>query len=332
MTPTRPSGPVLSLWHRHPLRVHIATVFTVVIFAACGVIAWSNHIQGKAIVLGAAEDLIDRVAVDADNTLKNLFEGVETTVTWASVAPLTAAGSLRDRMPSLPTLAEVLRRRPQIAAVYVGYDTGDFFLVRALRDDASRKEFGAPSDAAFLVQSVERRGGSIVPRLALFDASLRHVSDVARSDYRFDPRQRPWYIEAKSTRDAIVTAPYVFFTTRQVGLTIARRAGNGRAVVGADVSLLRISERLNQVRLTPSSQLAIFNSEGNRVIAFSDPARLAAGAAGEKTMLAGIGEVSPVLQAVAGDPAGFDGTRRFESGGREWLAKASRMSTGADTV
>ena len=115
MRPTRPSGSgFLSLWHRHPLRVHIATVFTAVIFAACGVIAWSNHVQGKAIVLGAAEDLIDRVSVDADNALKNLFEGVETTVTWASVAPLTAAGSLRERLLSLPTLAEVLKRRPQI--------------------------------------------------------------------------------------------------------------------------------------------------------------------------------------------------------------------------
>ncbi|HTQ75090.1 MAG TPA: GAF domain-containing protein, partial [Burkholderiales bacterium] len=331
MRPTRPSGSdFLSLWHRHPLRVHIATVFTAVIFAACGVIAWSNHVQGKAIVLGAAEDLIDRVSVDADNALKNLFEGVETTVTWASVAPLTAAGSLRERMLSLPTLAEVLKRRPQIAAVYLGYDNGDFFLVRALRDEASRKEFGAPGDAAFLVQSIERRGGSIEPRFVLFDAALQHVADVSRPDYRFDPRERPWYVRARSTRDAIVTAPYVFFTTRQVGLTIARRAGNGRAVVGADVSLQRISERLNQVRPTPSSHLAIFEPDGNRVIAFSDPARLAAVAAGEKAVLARIADVSPVLEAVAADSAGFAETRRFESGGREWLAKAARVSPGAD--
>ena len=33
MTPNRAPGPaLLSLWHRHPLRVHIATVFTAVIF------------------------------------------------------------------------------------------------------------------------------------------------------------------------------------------------------------------------------------------------------------------------------------------------------------
>src|SRR6185295_4571812 len=254
MSPTSSKRPgVLSLWHRHSLRVHIATVFTVLILVACGVITWSNYVQGKGIVLGAAGDLIERIGVEADNALKNVFEPVETVVTWGSVAPLTSAASLRERMSSLPTLAEVLKRRPQVAAVYVGYENGDFFLVRSLNDDASRKEFGAPATAAFLVQSIERGRGAIQPRFALFDADLRRVSDSTPPGYRFDPRSRPWYVEAMKGRDAIATAPYVFFTTRQVGLTIARRAGNGRAVVGADVSLSRISERLSQIRPTPSS-------------------------------------------------------------------------------
>jgi HD-GYP domain-containing protein (c-di-GMP phosphodiesterase class II) len=307
-------------------------VFTAVIFAACGAIAWSNHVQGKRMVLGAAEDLIHRIDKEANAALKSLFEPVETVVTWASVAPLTAAGTLRARMSTLPTLAEVLKRRPQVAAIYVGYDSGDFFLVRALSDDASRTEFEAPRNAAFLVQSVERRGGVMQPRFMLFDAELRHISDAARPGYRFDPRSRPWYAQAMKARDVVVTAPYVFFTTREVGLTIARRAANGRAVVGADVSLLDISEKLREVRPTPSSQLAIFDEDGNRAIAFSDPARLAAGTAGGKAVLPQIGDVSPVLGAIAADPSGFAEITRVESGGHEWLAKATRASADGDSL
>ena len=322
MRPTRLSGSgFLSLWHLHPLRVHIATVFTAVIFAACGVIAWTNHIQGKAMVIGAAEDLIERISVEAGDALKNVFEPVETVVTWASVAPLASAGSLRERMLSLPTLAEVLKRRPQLTAVYVGYENGDFFLVRSLRDDALRKVFRAPPDAVFLMQSLEHRGGKNVPSFALFDAGLRRISDSSPEEYNFDPRSRAWYVQAMKARGAIVTPPYVFFTTREVGLTIARRAANGRAVVGADVSLSQISERLSQVRPTVSSQLALFDAEGKRIMAFSDPGRLAASAAGDKAVLASIGDVSPVLAAVAGHPERFSSARRFESGGREWLAR-----------
>src|SRR5215469_14061251 len=108
MDPTRPSGPTfLSLWRRHPLRVHIATVFTVVILAACGVIAWSNHIQGKAIVLGSAEDLIERIDNEAGTALQNLFGPVESLVALSAVAPVTAAGSLSERLRSLPAAAEL---------------------------------------------------------------------------------------------------------------------------------------------------------------------------------------------------------------------------------
>jgi HD-GYP domain-containing protein (c-di-GMP phosphodiesterase class II) len=235
-------------------------------------------------------------------------------------------------MPSLPALAEILKRQTQLDAIYVGYDSGDFFLVRALSDEASKKEFGAPQHAAFLVQSVELRRGVVRPRFALFDSALRHISDVPRPGYRFDPRSRPWYVQAMKARDVIATEPYVFFTTRQVGLTLARRAANGRAVVGADVSLAQISEKLKEVRPTPSSQLAMFYPQGNRVIAFSDPERLAAGAAGEKAVLAQIGDVSPVLGGIASDAASFAETTRFESGGREWLAKASQVSPAADNL
>src|SRR5215470_16970632 len=173
MTPSPSGSAFLALWHRHPLRVHIATVFTFVIFAACGAIAWSNHVQGKAIVLGSAEDLIERIDSEAGTALTNLFAPVESVVALAAVAPLTATTSLRERMPSLPAAAELLRRNPQLASFYVGYDNGDFFLVRPLPDDRARKEFGAPQDATFLVQSIEKGR----PRFAYFDAALRPLSD-----------------------------------------------------------------------------------------------------------------------------------------------------------
>ena len=132
------------------------------------------------------------------------------------------------------------------------------------------------------------------PRFALFDAGLHRISDVAQPGYRFDPRSRPWYVQAMKSRDVVVTAPYVFFTTHAAGLTLARRAANGRAVVGADVSLLDISEKLRAVRATPSSQLAVFDENGNRAIAFSDPSRLVAQVAGD-SRAPRIGDVSPVL-------------------------------------
>jgi hypothetical protein len=271
--PTRPpSGrrfaKLVSLWDHHPLKVHIATLFTVLIVIACGVIAWSNHVQGRKVVLGAALDVIERIDNDAASEMKHLFKPAEMLVTWMSRAPISEGGAFEKRVGSLPALVEVLRNQPQIGAIYAGYDNGEFLLVRALRDPVARAAFAAPDSAAFVYQTIERRGSVMQSRLVVLDAALDKLSDSVLPDWKFDPRTRPWFVEATKTDAVVTTAPYVFFSTRQVGVTVARRAEHGRAVVGADVTLSDVSEKLKQVRPTPSSQLAMYGIAGDRVIAF----------------------------------------------------------------
>ena len=56
-------------------------------------------------------------------------------------------------------------------------------------------------------------------------------------DYRFDPRTRPWYQRAHEKEGTVIVEPYVFFTTRAVGTTLARRTEDGAAVMGLDATL-----------------------------------------------------------------------------------------------
>ena len=323
----RRSGPI-SLWRHHPLRIHIATLFTLLILVACSAIALSNYIQSRNMVIASAVDLIDRIHKDGDVRLRDVFGPIESLVTWMSNTTLPAAESGNWRMVAL---ADVLARHRQLAAVYIGYDNGDFVLGRALRDDASKKSFRAPQHAAFLLQSIERSRGSAHPRFALFDGALQPISEIVAPDFAFDPRIRPWYVDAMKARELVVTSPYVFFTTREIGLTIARRAWDGRAVVGADVELSQLSETLKQVRPTLSSELAIYDADGH-IIAYSNPARVTATASQEGVQLARVEDLSPVLHAIALDPQRFSESSRIEIGGREWLVKASTLSMGSDKL
>jgi len=326
-TPARRRG-LLSMWHHHPLRVHIAALFTVLVLAACTVIAWNSHVQGRKLVLAAAEDLIGRIHREAGNEVVSLRGNVESLVSWISSAQLTETEAFDARMAALPVLAEVLNRQTQLAALYIGFHDGDFFLVRALRDDTLRKIFNAPRHAAYLVQSIERHEGAKV-RFVLLDAALNTISESAPSDYTFDPRTRPWFTDAMQTTEAVVTAPYVFFTTQRVGLTVARRAEHGRAVVGADLTLRQLSETLQRVRITPSSQLAMFDATG-QVVAFSDPARVESAAAGPKPVFVRIADISPALGVVSTDPKRFLQSTQIESGGRDWLVKTAPATVGAE--
>ena len=137
-----------------------------------------------------------------------------------------------------------------VAAIYVGYDDGSFFLLRPLRDSVERSTFAAPDGSAFLVQSVE--AGSAGARRAIFiflDGSLRELGRGAW-DAPFDPRERPWYRLATEPGQRVLTDPYVFATTHAPGLTVAVRSSDA-SVIGLDLTLAQISDRLAGLRSLP---------------------------------------------------------------------------------
>ena len=68
---TRKRG-LLALWHNHPFHTHLATLFTAMVFVACAAIVWANYVQGRNIVLAAAERLFDRIHRETANEMVTL--------------------------------------------------------------------------------------------------------------------------------------------------------------------------------------------------------------------------------------------------------------------
>ncbi|GBG02515.1 phosphodiesterase [Azospira sp. I13] len=285
----------------YPLHIHIAYLFTLLIFVACSVIGWFNYHQSRRIVLSAAENVFERTARQTGDDLARLYGPLETLVELLVHHPLTTAPDLDSRLRSLPMLRESLVKNPRLSAAYVGYPNGDFFLVRSLDNAAVALAVGSPEGARFLVQSMERQGlhGEMRrPTFIFYDEWLQELARSHPADYTFDPRGRPWFQRAADATELVRTDPYVFFTTREVGKTFARQAAGG-AVVAADLTLAEISESLADAGITPGTQLVLVDGQG-RVLADKDAARLSAASArsgGRPPQLADLG--SPVLARLA---------------------------------
>lgn len=274
----------------YPLHIHIAFLFTLLIFVACSVIGWFNYHQSRQIILTAASDVFERTARQTADDLQGLYGPLETLVELLVHHPLADAPDLAARLQYLPMLHEVLQKNPHLSAVYTGYRNGDFFLVRSLRDQAVADGVHAPAGAGFLVQSMERRGsGNMLPTFIFFDPWLQELERRHPADYTFDPRTRPWFQQAAEGTALIRTDPYVFFTTREVGKTFARRSPGG-AIVAADLTLGDISRSLGEAGLSPHSQLILMDGQG-RVLADKDFRRLAeaGGGSGELPDLRSLG-------------------------------------------
>ena len=90
----------------------------------------------------------------------------------------------------------------------------------------------------------------------------------------YDPTLRPWYQQAVSSDDPVVTAPYVDAGTGKLVVTFAvpvKEQGALKAVVAGDVAMDSVVANVRGIHPTPSSSGLLLDSNGT-VIAGSDPA------------------------------------------------------------
>ena len=252
--------------------MHIATLFVALVSAAGLALVGYGYRATSRLLLSVGDEEFVNVAERTADQVRNLLAPAHLLVDLLARHPVTRARSLDARLEALPLLATALAAHPEISAVYVGFGDGDFFLVRSLSDPV-RRSLDAPSAATFLVQSLAGADGPARGRYLFLDAQLGVVRNDPRPDYRFDPRSREWYRQGVSSETLVRTSPYVFFTTREVGTTLARRSEEGGTVVGADITLQELSRHLAQSRVTPSARLALVDPRGF-VIAHPDAARL----------------------------------------------------------
>jgi HD-GYP domain-containing protein (c-di-GMP phosphodiesterase class II) len=251
---------------RLPLHIHIAVLFLVLILVVGGLLAAISYKLTRDMLESSADDLSLRISNETLRELESAIAPAELTVKIQAYGPINLATRLPERMDRLPVLRDILKSSVALSSVYVGYDTGDFFFVRRIRDAAEHAVLKAPVDAQFVVQSIQRsEAGDAVGMYLFLSAELELIRKDDRPDYAasYDPRNRGWYKDATAAMGQIKTAPYLFFSNGKVGMTLAERSRVGHSVVGADILLETLSATLARLKVTPGSQLALIDRNGN---------------------------------------------------------------------
>lgn len=302
-----------------PIRLSIASavVFSMLVLAALIIsVGWQ----------GARQSLLDtasRSAVDASKLITEksyrMLEPAQVTLHLLSTSSLASAKTLEQRLQRLQTLADVLAGNPLASAIYVGYDSGEFFLVRPLDTPVVRKLFDAPPMSNFLVQSIERTpSGQVRGEYLFYTASLRLIQRRVQAEYRFDPRTRGWFQEARLTSETQTSLPYVFFSTRQLGLSMSRSGASGGSVFGIDVVLDDLAKSMEGLRMSPHAELALVDKQGT-VLAYPDMSKVLQ-RDGDKIRFASVAEAGvPALAALQSLQPRSGQVALFDVGGVEWL-------------
>lgn len=308
---------------RFPLHVHISVMFTCLLLLTGIVLGIFNYQQTTRIILSSSEKLFQRIEQDVQLDLKATYEPIRHLLSLLVDNPAVHGADLGQRLALLEPFAQSLKDNTELASLYVGYADGDFFMVRPLRTQALKVARQAPEAAAYEVWSIERHHGSgqAHSQSLFYDASLALLGRRDNTGETYDPTARSWFADAQAGTDQITTQPYVFFSTRNVGTTLARRSDAG-AVMGADLTLEQLSATLAKHRVTPSTEIALVDGDGNAV-AYPDARRLIVEAQSARLIRAN--DLNPALDALLQGKARGNRLRLAE---RQWIVASSHLQEG----
>jgi adenylate cyclase len=324
---------------RFSLHFHISTLFLFVMILVGSTIGLLAYNAISNILLKSANDKSERIGFEVSSNLHGLLGPSGVAVRLLANSSITEATTLSERMKRLELLKQGLTDKGEVAGIYIGYESGDFFLLRPIRSDVERNKYNAPSETQFMVQSIEHKGSKLEGSYLFLDSAMRLLKVDQQPDYakKYFPKHRPWYQSAIKYSGTVVTPPYLFFSNRKVGLTIANQADNRHSVVGVDIQLDAIGKTLEEQKISPNAKLAVLDDKGF-VIALGEDTSLIndSAASGGEIQLKQLNEFnSPIFTKVfdiLSQNLGFeDFNDTVKVGGEKWVVNIHSFKAGGES-
>ncbi len=221
--------------------------------------------QQEAELVASADAGLNEVAQRVSESFDALFApAVAFTDTVNDARLYESAGTDTARL--LFALAgNPIRRLPQVNGIYLGFPDGSFMQMQQfVPSPVSDATAGLINPAMGTRRLLLPRGdgGGMEDRWFYFDRTAPTGDEWRRASVMpppYDPRLRPWYLQALVSDLPVWTDPYIFASTGKLGVTYATKIlkpdGDLWAVLGIDLSI----EALSRILLLQEGLHAGFN-------------------------------------------------------------------------
>lgn len=160
---------------------------------------------------------------------------------------------------------QILFSNPNVLALNFGFHDGTFFSISSLQNTEIRNHFNAPEDSTYCIWAVTtNEDGELVEWWEYLDAGLNPIS-IQKKSVSYDPRSRSWYIDAMLKDDLTLTDPYIFTTSRVLGMTCTAPMKHGRGVVSTNITLQNFQNLFHNVELSPNGQAFLLDNQYNTI-------------------------------------------------------------------
>ncbi|RSD31507.1 HD domain-containing phosphohydrolase [Vibrio pectenicida] len=243
----------------YSLSIHITSLFLVLTTLVGVVLISISYYHSQELLAVSAKELSNENSRKLESTFKVRAAPILTTLDFMALSAV-----INEREPPIKAkrfLASanlIFERNQGLVALFYANEHGGFTMLRPLHDKPSRERFEAPPNASIMINFTKAEG---LNEFHFFDYDYNRIGYKKTNDNEFDPRVRPWYINAESDGEIRLTEPYFFYFLKTNGVTLSRRSPDGQEVVAADFTLSSLSDQIADLSLSKTTQVALFDTQ-----------------------------------------------------------------------
>jgi len=250
----------------------------------------ATRVNTDSVLRGHTEEIMLHVVNSVSSRTKALLEPAESSVLLSHTLLQTGQIDAFDDVGLEKYFISQLETYNQYAGMYLGRSDGSFVFVK--RDTGFTSPEGLTSTyRTKIIQTKPQR----TVELIFQDAKGSILSREFDLEDNYDPRTRPWYIEAReyiearaqtqvqdithdivahTNRSTIWTKPYIFFSSMKPGITAASyvqsSAGVDIGTVGIDIELSDLSHYLEVIASDEKDSFAFLQTTDDILVAFPE--------------------------------------------------------------
>ncbi|MBN7798522.1 HD domain-containing phosphohydrolase [Parahaliea mediterranea] len=248
---------------RVTIRVTVVFIFLMATLLTAAVAIGLQYHFGQALAKSAATDLY---ATAASGVTRQFNAGLERTV---GVVRLLANNTLftepARQARQLEIFRDILNGNPLLYGIYIGRGDGSFLeLINLDNSEIARAQLRATPDDKWVVVRAGESNGSRQRHFTYLDRDM-NVRASRSENTTYDVRSREWYSQALANGGTYISPPYLFAQLGLPGQTTSRQVANSDVVIAVDRTLHALSEFLREQRLSPGSELFIYDGNGDLV-------------------------------------------------------------------
>ncbi|GLT17866.1 hypothetical protein GCM10007938_16440 [Vibrio zhanjiangensis] len=243
----------------YSLSIHITSLFLVLTTLVGIVLIAISYHHSQELLAVSAKELSNENSRKLESTFKVRAGPILTTLDFMALNAV-----VKGREPPvkakrfLASTNLIFERNQGLVALFYGNEHGEFIMLRPLHDESSRQRFEAPPDARMMINFTKAEG---LNEFHFLDHDYKRVGYKKTNDNKFDPRIRPWYINAQADGEIRLTEPYFFYFLKTNGVTLSRRSTDGQEVVAADFTLASLSDQIAELSPSKTTQVALFDTQ-----------------------------------------------------------------------